>query len=163
MHIKLKNKNLHFHNYKVKCAIGKRGISNKKREGDNCTPKGTFKFIEVFYRKDRNKKIKTLLKKTSITKNMGWCDDSRSKKYNKLVRLPFAYKSEKLYKKNNLYDVLIVINYNFKPTVRNKGSAIFLHIANKSYKSTRGCIAVSKKDMKILLKYITKKTKLFIY
>ena len=71
-------------------------------------------------------------------------------KYNKLVKLPFRYKSEKLYRKNNLYDVLIVINYNFEPTVRNKGSAIFLHIANKSYKSTRGCIAVSKKDMKIL-------------
>ena len=94
---------------------------------------------------------------------MGWCDDPKSKKYNKLVRFPFPYKSEKLYRKNSLYDILIVIDYNYKPTIRFKGSAIFLHIANKSYKPTRGCIAVSKKDMRILLKYITKKTKLFIY
>jgi len=71
MHIKLINKKLHFDDYKVKCAIGKRGISSKKREGDNCTPKGTFKFLEVFYRKDRNKKIKTVLKKTVIKKKYG--------------------------------------------------------------------------------------------
>ena len=154
---------LYFHNYQLKCSIGKRGISDKKRESDNFTSIVVCKFIDVFYRKDRNKKIKTLIKKTYITKNMGWCDDPKSKKYNKLVRFPFPYKSEKLYRKNSLYDILIVINYNYKPTIRFKGSAIFLHIANKSYKPTRGCIAVSKKDMRILLKYITKKTKLFIY
>ena len=34
MHILIKNKSLHFGNYKVKCAIGKRGIGVKKREGD---------------------------------------------------------------------------------------------------------------------------------
>ena len=161
MHIKLKNKNLYFRNYKVKCSIGKRGISDKKREGDNCTPSGVFKFIEVFYRKDRNKKIKTLIKKTYITKNMGWCDDPKSKKYNKLVRFPFPYKSEKLYRKNSLYDILIVINYNYKPTIRFKGSAIFLHLTN-NYRPTAGCIALKKKDFLIMLKLINRKTKICI-
>ena len=162
MHIKLKNKNLYFHNYKVKCAIGKSGISNKKREGDNCTPKGTFKFIEVFYRKDRNNKIKTLLKKTSITKNMGWCDDPKSKHYNKLIKFPFSMSAEKLFLKKNIYDICLVLNYNMSPIKKGKGSAIFFHLASKEYSPTQGCIAISKFNMIKILKLINKQTKIII-
>ena len=66
MHIKLINKKLLFNHYKIKCAVGKRGISKKEREGDNITPKGTFAFKSIFYRKDRVKKIKSSIKKTII-------------------------------------------------------------------------------------------------
>tara|TARA_B100000965_G_C19564516_1_gene746159 strand:+ start:458 stop:949 length:492 start_codon:yes stop_codon:yes gene_type:complete len=162
MHIKLKNKKLYFDDYKIKCAIGKRGISRKKREGDGCTPKGTFKFKYLFYRKDRIPKIRSHLKKNVIKNNMGWCDDPRSVYYNKLIKFPFVHSAEKLYKKESIYDVVLIINYNLKPIIKNRGSAIFLHIAKKNYTSTKGCIAVSKKDMKILLKFIDKKTKLII-
>jgi len=93
---------------------------------------------------------------------MGWCDDPKSKYYNKLIRLPFEQSNEKLYKKKNIYDILIVINFNIKPVKKNKGSAIFLHIASKNYKPTHGCVAISKKDLKNLLKYIKKDTKLII-
>ena len=34
MHILIKNKSLIYNNYKVKCALGKRGIGLKRREGD---------------------------------------------------------------------------------------------------------------------------------
>ena len=30
---------------------------------------------------------------------MGWCNDPKSKKYNKLIKLPSLYSYEKLYKK----------------------------------------------------------------
>ena len=163
MHIKLKNKKLYFKDYKVKCAIGKRGISEKKREGDGCTPKGTFKFKYLFYRKNRIPKIRSYLRKIVIKKNMGWCDDPRSVYYNKLIKFPFVHSAEKLYKKESIYDVVLIINYNLKPVIKNKGSAIFFHIAKKNYTPTKGCIAVSKKDMRILLKFIDKKTKLLIY
>ncbi len=93
---------------------------------------------------------------------MGWCDDPRSVYYNKLIKFPFVHSAEKLYKKESIYDVVLIINYNLKPIIKNRGSAIFLHIAKKNYTSTKGCIAVSKKDMKILLKFIDKKTKLII-
>ena len=89
MHIKLINKKLIFNKHKVKCAIGKKGIAMNKKEGDGCTPSGIFTFKNLFYRKDRIKKIKTNLKKVIITKNMGWCDDPESKNYNKLIRFPF--------------------------------------------------------------------------
>ena len=162
MHIKLKNKKLYFGNYKIKCAIGKRGISRKKREGDGCTPKGAFKFKYLLYRKDKIFKIRSYLKKITIKKNMGWCDDPNSNSYNKLIKFPFIYSAEKLHKNENTYDVVLIIDYNLRPVIKNKGSAIFLHIAKKNYSPTKGCVAISKKDMKLLLTYINKKTKLII-
>ena len=133
-----------------------------KKEGDGCTPSGIFTFKNLFYRKDRIKKIKTNLKKVIITKNMGWCDDPESKNYNKLIRFPFLKSAEKLYRKKNNYDIFLVINYNLKSTKKNKGSAIFLHIASRKYDSTEGCIAISIKDLKYLLTYVKKNTKIII-
>ena len=163
MHIKLINKNLYLNDYKLKCAVGKRGITSKKKEGDKKTPKGSFKFVSLFYRKDRIKKIKSNLKKYVIKKNMGWCDDPYSKYYNKLIRFPFKFGAEKLYLRKNIYDIILILNFNLNPVVKNKGSAIFLHISSKNYTPTNGCIAVSLKDMKLLLKKINKKTSLTIF
>ena len=163
MNIKLKNKFLYLNEYKIKCAIGKRGITSKKIEGDQKTPKGVFTFGTIFYRKDKITKIKTKLKKIVIKRNMGWCDDTSSKYYNKLIKLPSNFRAEKLWLNENIYDVVIVINYNTKPVVKKKGSAIFLHIAKINYTSTRGCVAVSKKDMYLLASKINTKTKLRIY
>ena len=162
MIIKLKNKFLYFNEYRVKCSIGKRGITSQKIEGDGKTPRGAFKFKSIFYRKDRVSKIKTQLKKNIINKNMGWCDDTNSKQYNRLVKLPFGSSNEKLWLKENIYDLLIVINYNLRPVVKNKGSAIFLHIARRNYKPTKGCIAISKKDMIQMIKKMDNKSKIII-
>ena len=162
MNIKLKKKFLYFDKYKIKCSIGKRGITSKKIEGDNKTPRGTFKLGSVFYRKDRIIKIKTLLKKIVIKKNMGWCDDNISKHYNKKIKFPYNYSAEKLWLKENIYDVIIVVNYNFDPIIKNKGSAIFLHIAKKNYKPTKGCIAIAREDMILLAGKINNNTKLII-
>jgi len=163
MNIKLKKKNLYFGQYRIKCATGKRGITHKKLEGDNKTPAGTFKFNTIFYRKDRILKIKSSLPKIIIKKNMGWCNDSDSKFYNKLIRFPFNFKAEKMWLSANIYDVIVVINYNTKNIIKKKGSAIFLHIAKKKYPPTEGCIAISKKDMNFLVSKIDVKTKLKIY
>ena len=163
MNIELKNKFLYFKNYKLRCAVGKRGISSEKLEGDKKTPKGEFKLKYIIYSKDRIFNFKTKLKKIIIKKNMGWCDDSNSIYYNKIINNLTKYKSEKLWRKDNVYDIIIIIDYNFKPVVKNKGSAIFLHIAKKKYKPTNGCIAVSKKDIKLIASKISKKTILKIY
>ena len=163
MNIELKNKFLYFKNYKLRCAVGKRGISSKKFEGDKKTPKGEFKLKYILYRKDRIFNFKTKLKKIIIKKNMGWCDDSNSIYYNKIINNLTKYKSEKLWRKENVYDIIIIIDYNLSPVIKNKGSAIFLHIAKKKYQSTNGCVAVSKKDIKLIASAINKKTKLKIY
>ena len=158
MNLLLKNKYIYFKDYKLKCAIGKRGITDNKIEGDKSTPKGRFKLKYVFYRKDRLKKVTSKLRFFPIKKNYGWCDDTYSKYYNKFVKLPFKFKAEKLYLKDNKYDLIIVLDYNLKPVRKNKGSAIFLHIAKKDYRNTLGCIAVSKINLKKIIQKINKST-----
>ena len=162
MHIKITKKYLFFDKYKVKCAVGKRGIGYKKKEGDLITPAGIYKIKYLLYRKDRIKKIKTKLKKIAIRKDTGWCDDSKSPKYNQFIYLPSIYNHEKLFKKNNIYDIILVLNYNMNPVKKNKGSAIFIHVAKKNYKKTEGCIAVRKTQLLKIVKEIKINTKVLI-
>ena len=163
MTIILKNKHtLQIKDFNFRCSVGKSGIYKKKKEGDKKTPKGIFGIENLYYRKDRVKKPQTLLKKIEITKKMGWCDDPNdTKKYNKLVKIPIKSKFEKLYRKDNKYDLIIPIKYNFDKTINGLGSCIFLHITN-NYRPTAGCIAISQKDFLIMLKLINKKTKIKI-
>ena len=162
MNIKVKKHYLIYKGYKLKCSIGKSGITASKKEGDSSTPKGIFKLGSLYYRKDRIILPKCKIKKKIIKKNMGWCNDSRSKKYNQEISFPFKYETEKLHRRNNIYDLLIDIKYNYRPTVKKRGSAIFLHIASKNYKKTKGCIAINKKNFLKLLPLINKKTKISI-
>ena len=151
---------LKYKNFKCRCALGKAGIKKKIKEGDNVTPKGIFNFLKVYYRADRIKVMKTLLKKSKIKKNMGWCDDSKSKFYNRLIKVPSTLKHEKLYRRDHLYDIIVPLNYNMKPIIKNKGSAIFLHLAKKNYTPTKGCIALSKINLLKILKIIKPNTKI---
>lgn len=148
---------LRFKNLKFKCALGKSGIGKKRTEGDNITPKGSYKLLGLFYRSDRIPNFKTILKKKKINKKLGWCDDVNNKNYNKLIKLPCNFSHEKLYRKDNVYDLVVPINYNTNKIARGKGSAIFLHVAKKNYSPTKGCIALKKKDLILLLKKIKSK------
>ena len=162
MIIKLKNKDtLICDDFEFKCTIGKNGLKKNKIEGDKCTPIGTFSLGPVYYRSDRLTKPKTNLKSIKIRKRMGWCDDPDNSNYNKKILLNTKNKGEKLYRKDNIYDIILIINYNTKKIVKYKGSAIFIHITN-NYNPTRGCIALSLNDIEILLKIIKKNSKIKI-
>ena len=93
---------------------------------------------------------------------MIWCDDPKSIFYNKQIKLPSKFSYERLYRKDRIYDLLAVLNYNINPVVKNKGSAIFMHIAKKNYRPTAGCIALQKNDLIKLLEIIKKNTKIKI-
>lgn len=162
MHIIINKKYLTYNNYKVKCSTGKRGIGHKTKEGDLITPKGKYTIKYILYRKDRVKKIQSKIKTIVIRNNMGWCDDPKSKNYNKLIKLPSAFGHEKLFKKENVYDIILVLNYNMNPVVKNKGSAIFIHVVKGNYKRTEGCIALKKKHLLKILKILKKNTKVKI-
>ena len=93
---------------------------------------------------------------------MGWCDDTKSQKYNEIIYLPSIYNHEKLYKKENIYDIILVLNYNMNPIKKRKGSAIFIHVAKKNFKSTRGCIAIKKIHLLKIVREIKIDTKIKI-
>ena len=162
MHILINKKYLTYGKYKVKCTVGKRGIGIKKKEGDLITPIGQYKIKYILFRKDRIKNIQTKLRKILIKKDIGWGNDPKSKQYNKLISLPFNYRYERLFRKENIYDIILVLNYNMRPYKKNKGSAIFIHIAKKNYKKTEGCVAVKKSELLKILKKIKKNTKVKI-
>ena len=93
---------------------------------------------------------------------MGWCDDPKSKDYNKLIKIPFKHSYEKLHIKKNIYDIILVLNYNMQPVKKDKGSAIFIHIAKKNFNSTKGCVAIRKKELRVILKMVNARTKVKI-
>ena len=162
MTIIIKNKDtLLIDEFKFKCCIGKNGIKKNKIEGDLSTPKGNFGLEDLYYRKDKLSKPITRLQIKEIKRNFGWCTDNKSNLYNKQIINKKKLKHEKLFRKDYKYDLLIVISYNRKKIIKNKGSAIFLHLT-KNYKPTAGCIGLKKKDFLIILKLIKKNTKIII-
>ena len=162
MLIRLKNKDkLIIGDFELKCCIGKSGVKKQKIEGDNSTPKGIFTIGTFYYRKDRVIKPFTNLKTKIIKPNIGWCNDSKNKSYNREIKIQKKVRYEKLFRQDYKYDYLIVINYNIKKTIPGKGSAIFIHLT-KNYHPTAGCIALKKQDFIILLKLINNKTKIVI-
>ena len=70
-----------------------------------------YKIKFVLFRSDFAK-IRTKLKKV-IKRNSAWCDDPTAKYYNKLVN--DYYRHEKTYKKENIYDIILVLNFNMNP------------------------------------------------
>ena len=163
MLIRIKNKDqLIIDDFVFKCSIGKNGVKRKKIEGDKSTPKGKFTLGKIYYRPDRVPKPETVILTKKINKKMGWCIESKNKKYNSEIKIDNKIKHEKMYRKDYKYDYLLVINYNTKKKIPFKGSAIFIHLTN-NYKPTIGCVAIKKKDFLILVKIINKKTKIRIF
>ena len=162
MILKIKNKDtLIIDKFKFRCAIGRNGITKKKIEGDGCSPQGTFSFGKLYWRKDRVEKIKTKLISKIIKKNCCWCNDPDSYLYNKEISIKQKVRKEKLFRSDYKYNYFIVINYNTKNIIKNRGSAIFLHLTKK-YKKTAGCVAVSEKDFIIIAKLLKKNSKIKI-
>ena len=163
MTIIVKNKHtLIFGDFKFKCCVGKNGFSKNKYEGDKKTPTGRYSIGSLYFRKDRKKPPKTKLKVFEIRKNMGWCNDINSlDKYNKLINFNSKLKCERLFRHDYKYDFLIPIKYNWNKPKIGKGSAIFIHLT-KNYRPTAGCIGLAEKDFLILLKLLSKETKIQI-
>jgi L,D-peptidoglycan transpeptidase YkuD (ErfK/YbiS/YcfS/YnhG family) len=147
-----------------KCVIGKNGLG-KTAEGDNKTPVGIFDISEVFYRKDKLSNLITKLPTIPIERGYAWCDVSASEDYNKFTLLSSPRcrgTTENLYRDDNLYDIIVPIEYN-KNGIPKKGSAIFLHVAREGYSPTSGCVCMAKEDLVSLLSEINTKTKIKIH
>ena len=144
------------------CQIGSGGltIAAKKVEGDKRTPIGKWYFRSLYYRSDRvlrpKFKKKNILKTKKITKHCGWCDDIKSHNYNKHIKINNLHSLktnyEKLWREDEAYDIIIIISYNIRPTIKNKGSAIFIHCSFSDNRNTAGCIALKRKNLIYLIK-----------
>lgn len=143
---------LQFGNRIVECALGRSGIGHKTTEGDGITPIGLWPLRHVLFRPDRLERPESHLPMTEIGAQDGWCDAADDPNYNRHVKLPYPTSHEKLWRQDDLYDVVVIIGFNDDPIVNGAGSAIFLHIATSDYSATEGCVAIHKQHMLRLLK-----------
>ena len=162
MSIRVKKNYLTFRDYQFRCSIGKSGFSKNKKEGDGFTPVGTFFIENIYYRADKIKNLDTKINKIIINESDGWCDDPNHKKYNQLIRFPFNFSAEQLFREDSLYNVVCVLNYNTKPVRPGIGSAIFMHVAHNDYKPTEGCVALKQEDLTYILRFVDNKTEIIL-
>ena len=131
-------------------------------ESDGKTVTGVFPVLFGFYRPDRMVRPRTRLPMVPLSPELGWCDAPGHAAYNRPVALPFDASHERMWRDDGLYDVVLVPDVNVLAPVAGRGSALFIHIARPGYTPTEGCIAVSRRDMGLLLDRIGPETPLVV-
>lgn len=150
---------------RTKAALGRSGTSRRKREGDGATPAGCFSLLKVFYRADRIRRPETRLPTQALKPEDGWCDAPEDRNYNRFVKHPYPSSAERLWREDELYDVIVVLDANERPRIRFRGSAIFLHIARSTGSGlgpTEGCVALKREHLLRVLKLWRPNTRLQI-
>lgn len=149
-------------NLRFPCALGRTGTRVLKREGDGATPLGTFRLSHAYYRADKALRPQTLLPMRRLRREDGWCDAAGDRNYNRLIRHPYPASAEHLWRKDGLYDLIVVLDYNERPRIAGRGSAVFLHVVTPGLAPTEGCIALRRADLLRLLPLLSNRTTLTV-
>lgn len=123
---------------------------------------GSFPLRRLLYRADRLGAPATGLPAAPLSPNDGWCDDVADASYNRQVSLPYPARAERLWRRDGLYDLIVVLGYNDHPVIPGKGSAVFLHAAKPGYPPTQGCVAVARAELLQILESCDVSTRLRI-
>lgn len=144
------------------CALGAGGPVRRKREGDGGTPVAAMRVLAILYRPDRGPRPRAQVPVRPIGTRDGWCDDPRSARYNRPVRLPFGASHERMWRDDHLYDIVFDLGWNRGPIRRGRGSAIFLHAARAGFLPTEGCIAVRRDRLRQLAGLVGTSTRIVV-
>ena len=140
------------------CALGRSGISAFKREGDGATPLASMRILSGYFRSDRFRPGATQLAMHAIHDRLGWCEVPEDRNYNRPVEIPYGASHERMRRDDRLYDICLVLDWNIRPRNRNRGSAIFFHLARPDFSPTQGCVAVTRAVMARLLPHLSDRT-----
>lgn len=136
---------------RLPCAIGRSGVTHLKREGDGATPAGRLRLLSLYVRGDRVMGRPSPLPTRVMRKHDGWSEDPSHGRYNRPIRLPSSAGHDSMWREDHLYDIVGILDWNFRPRIRGRGSAIFLHLCRPGFGPTAGCIALRRDDLKRLL------------
>lgn len=144
--------------------VGKNGIKepSARIEGDATTPAGVYSFGMLFGIKDAPDGLKKSYK--ILDDNDYWDADINSDTYNQYVKGSEMSSnwnmaaSEHLVDYKESYNFAAEIEFNKKPVVKGKGSAIFLHCIRKGSTSSAGCVSIPEDKMLEALKLIDNST-----
>ncbi len=134
--------------------VGRSGLSAHRREGDGTTPLGTFGIGSTLYGLDPDPGGALAYHRLGC--GDWWDEDPGSPTYNRFRHLacgatpPFRGGSEALWRATVAYRELAVIEYNTRPVVAGRGSAIFLHDDTGS--ATNGCVSLARRRLVQLLR-----------
>ena len=142
------------------CNIGRGGITDNKRESDGATPRGQHRIVGMLYRPDR------IAKPTDWAVPIGysdlWSDDPNHEDYNLMVRAPYPHSHEKLRRADPLYDLVLILDWNWPQAVKGRGSAIFIHQWRRPVYPTEGCVALSRRDLHWIAPRISYQSRVYI-
>jgi L,D-peptidoglycan transpeptidase YkuD (ErfK/YbiS/YcfS/YnhG family) len=136
--------------------VGYHGLSSHHREGDGTTPLGTFGIGPVVYGLDPDPGVH--LRYHRLACGDWWDEDPRSATYNSFRHLacgstpPFRGGSEALWRATVAYREFAVVEYNDRPVVSGRGSAIFLH--DDTGHATNGCVSLPRADLLRTLRWL---------
>jgi L,D-peptidoglycan transpeptidase YkuD (ErfK/YbiS/YcfS/YnhG family) len=153
---------LSFEGWTCLCALGRSGVSARKREGDGASPRGRFPLRRLWLRPGAGLRRATSLPLRITRLSDGWCDDVRHRSYNRPVHLPFPSSHEKMWRDDGVYDGVVEIGWNDRPAVKGRGSAIFMHLARPGHTPTEGCVALARRDMARLLPRLSRRVRIDI-
>ncbi len=153
--------------YASPAMIGRQGMAagGAKKEGDGKTPSGVYNLTSAF---GYYPAVKTGLPYQQTHADDFWVDDVDSDQYNQWVKgvpngtpngTPRAKSYETLLRQDHLYKLAVVIDYNMDPVVPGAGSAIFMHIWRRWDHATAGCVALSERNLRRILKRLDQKSK----
>ncbi|UJB44881.1 hypothetical protein HRD51_32490 [Streptomyces sp. A1-5] len=123
--------------------FGAKGLveGGKRRQGTNTTPTGLYDLPYSFGIKAAPSGTSTPYRR--VNRNSWWCEDDRSRAYNRWAEpLPAdcrATESEHLADYGTQYAHALVIGFNYKKPVHGRGAGIFLHVNGLA--ATAGCVS----------------------
>jgi L,D-peptidoglycan transpeptidase YkuD (ErfK/YbiS/YcfS/YnhG family) len=144
-------------------ALGRSGIRADKREGDGGTPRGRFRPLRLWWRADRMARPRSRIPARPIGPADAWCEDPHDRRYNRPFLRSASEPGDRLWRDDNLYDVIIEIDHNTRPRIAGRGSAVFVHVARPGFRPTAGCIALRPRDLKLLVSRLGPKTRIIIH
>ncbi len=133
--------------------VGRNGVSANRREGDGTTPLGTFRLGRTLYGVAPDPGVRLPYRRLGC--GDWWDGDSRSATYNRFRHVPCGAATpfsggEALWTSTTAYAHFAVIEFNTRPAVPGRGSAIFLHASTG--RPTAGCVSVPRQRLVRLLR-----------
>lgn len=139
----------------VAVNVGRSGVAPpwEKREGDGRTPSGVFPVRQAFGYPAR---FQGKVPYRQVGNPDLWVDDVQSPDYNRWVWRgeTKAASFEELLRSDPLYKYALVLDYNVGPTVRDLGSAIFMHVERGQGVPTAGCVSLPEQPLVEVMQWL---------
>ncbi|RZB20329.1 hypothetical protein StrepF001_04170 [Streptomyces sp. F001] len=135
--------------------FGANGLAEgaSRKQGTNTTPTGLYDLPYAFGIEAAPRG--TAYKYRPVRQNSWWCQDVRSRSYNRWTEpRPAdcrATEAEHLVSYGSRYAHALVIGFNYRKPVRGRGAGIFLHVNGRG--PTAGCVSVPADAMRRILQW----------